>query len=153
MTETTTAPEVRVERTFDAPREAVFDAWTTPEVLRRWWVAMPGGTCTLAEVDLRVGGGYRLSMAEPSGGVHTVAGEYVEISRPDLIAYTWAWEGNEEGVSLVTVEFLDANGRTRVVITHGGIDDGESRGRHEHGWHGVLSTLAEQVFPDARAGG
>jgi uncharacterized protein YndB with AHSA1/START domain len=85
---------VRVERTFEAPAEAVFDAWTNPEVLRRWWKAAPSHEVTVAELDLRVGGGYRLAMNDTeSGEQHVVHGTYREVSRPDRLVYSWAGRG------------------------------------------------------------
>src|SRR3954464_7200682 len=106
-----------------ASRERVFDAWTDPELLRRWWAAGETWDTPLAEVDLRPGGRYRLSMHDPdSGNVHTVGGEYTEVTRPDRLVYTWAWEGeSDSGESLVTVEFVAAGGGTEVVLTHTGL--------------------------------
>ena len=62
---------LRIERTFDAPAEDVFDAWTNPEVLRRWWNPYPDGRVPVAEVDARVGGAYRIGMESPDGTAHT----------------------------------------------------------------------------------
>ena len=93
MPATENQAELRLTRRFNAPRERVFDAWTDPELLRRWWAAGPDWDTPEAEVDLRPGGRYRLSMRNPqSGDVHTVGGEYTEISRPARLAYTWQWE-------------------------------------------------------------
>ena len=83
---------------FAAPREEVFDAWTNPEVLKRWWAAAPTWSTPLAEIDLREGGRYRLSMRTDVGEVHTVGGEYREIRPPERLAYTWAWEEGSDAV-------------------------------------------------------
>jgi len=143
---------LRLERTFHAPPEAVFDAWTHPEVLRRWWAADPDWSTPVAEVDLRVGGRYRLSMHPPDGGAaHTVAGTYLEVRRPERLVYTWAWE-QEDGEmgpqTTVTVRFCaeDAE-RTTVVIEHAGLS-GESRERHGAGWSACLASLERAVFPE-----
>lgn len=141
--------DLRLERTFQASPERVFDAWVDPELLRMWWAAQPDWTSPAAEVDAREGGRYSLSMQEPDGGtVHTVAGEYREVERPSRLVYTWAWQdadadGNE---SLVTVEFHDEGGATRVVLTHTGFVKEESRQNHEHGWIGCLDNLERRVF-------
>jgi uncharacterized protein YndB with AHSA1/START domain len=141
--------ELRLERTFDAPREAVFEAWTSPEVMRRWWAAGPDWETPLAEVDLRPGGRIRVSMAEPGGRTYTFAGEFLEISRPERLVYTAAWEGPREGAaaSIVTVEFRDDGGRTTVVLTHRGLRSEESRDGHADGWSACLDNLAVRVFP------
>ena len=104
---TTSAPtELRLERTFAAAPERVFDAWTNPEVLRRWWAAAVDGDTPRADVDLRVGGSYRLTMHDPGNDTEfTVMGEFTAIDPPDRIAYTWSWEGAPPADTLVTVEF------------------------------------------------
>jgi len=136
---------VRVERTFEASAEAVFDAWTNPEALRRWWKADPSHEVTIPELDLRVGGGYRLQMRRPDGEDMVVHGTYREISRPDRLVYTWQWEGtgpNANHESEVAVTFQeDAPGRTTVVIEHAGLLDDESRANHARGWNGVLDSF------------
>ncbi len=138
---------VRVERTIDAPAEAVFDAWTNPEVLRRWWKARPSHEVEIADVDLRVGGGYRLSMRDAdSGEQHVVHGAYREISRPDRLVYSWIWEGTGPYAgheSEVAVTFReDEPGRTTVTIEHAGLLDDSSRANHRRGWVAVLEQLA-----------
>jgi uncharacterized protein YndB with AHSA1/START domain len=148
MTDATSTDQstLRLEREFHAPPDAVFDAWTNPEVLRRWWAAGPDWDTPLAEVDLRVGGRYRLTMRNPSAGdEHTIAGEYLDVRRPDRLVYTWAWEPAGQR-SEVTVDFVADGDRTRVVITHAGLDTDESRAQHEHGWNACLDNLRERVL-------
>jgi uncharacterized protein YndB with AHSA1/START domain len=152
----TETPTLRLERTFDAPVEAVFDAWTNPEVLRRWWIADSSWRTPVAEVDLRVGGRYRLSMEDPAAeALHTVLGEYREIRRPDRLVYSWAWEEDEGRIghsSTVTVEFIGDEERTTVVLVHSDFTSEESRDRHRGGWEGCLENLQARVFaPAARA--
>jgi uncharacterized protein YndB with AHSA1/START domain len=144
---------LRLERTFDAPPEAVFDAWTNPEVLKRWWRATAAMRTSLAEIDLRVGGAYRLSMEDPEAGTaHTVSGEYSEVVRPERLVYTWCWEqgGDQAGhVSRVSVEFLGHGERTTVVLEHTGLQSEESAERHRHGWTGCIDSLQADYFARA----
>ena len=155
MTETTQPPDtsLRLERTFDAPAEEVFDAWTDPEVLRRWWRADPTWTTPVAEVDLRVGGSYRISMQDPDGGVrHTVVGQYREVSRPERLVYSWQWEqedGKPGRASLVTVGFHAEGDRTKVVLVHTDLESAQSSERHAHGWEQVLSQLQGHLSENA----
>jgi uncharacterized protein YndB with AHSA1/START domain len=148
MTPTTDVAALRLERTFDASAEDVFDAWTNPEVLRRWWGAGPDWSTPEVSVDLRVGGRYRLTMLDPaSGEQHTVGGEYREISRPDRLVYTWVWEGTGPSAgheTVVTVTFTDDGGRTTAVLEHTGLVSAESASRHEHGWNACLDNLASR---------
>jgi uncharacterized protein YndB with AHSA1/START domain len=144
---------LRVSRRFAAPRERVFDAWTNPRVLERWWAAADTWTDPSAEIDLRPGGRYRLSMRDASSGtVETVGGEYTEVRPPERLAYTWTWEGDPALMrgserTLVVVDFLDAGGATEVVLTHRGFADGGIRDLHEAGWGGCLDSLERKVFP------
>lgn len=146
---------VRVERTIDAPAEAVFDAWTNPEVLRRWWKAAPHHEVAIADVDLRVGGGYRLAMRNTDSGEDLIVfGTYREISRPQRLVYSWAWEGTgpyagHESEVVVTFQ-EDEPGRTTVAIEHAGLLDETSRANHRRGWTGVLEQLASVGVGAAR---
>ena len=136
---------LRLSRRFGAPRERVFDAWTSPEVLNEWWSAMPSMRPSQAEVDLREGGRYRLGMrSTESGDEHVAVGEYREVRRPERLVFTWQWEGKSEmtgGESLVEIDFLEDGDGTEVVLTHTGLPSEESRVSHEHGWNGCLGSL------------
>jgi uncharacterized protein YndB with AHSA1/START domain len=143
---------LRLERTFAAPPEDVFDAWTDPAVLERWWAAQPNGSSPGCDVDLRVGGSYVLRMRdEDSGELHVVGGEYREVERPRRLVYTWRWHGDggfDPGhVSVVTVEFRRSGDDTTVVLEHSGLPNEASRTRHGAGWTGCLENLAQRVFP------
>jgi len=147
---------LRLEREFDAPPEEVFDAWTSPEVLRRWWAPAPTWESPGCEVDLRVGGRYRLTMREGEGGqLHAVAGEYREIDRPRRLVYTWCWEAggmNPGLVTLVTVDFIALGERTRVVLEHAGLESEALLTRHRAGWEGAMNNLRERIFGDRASG-
>jgi uncharacterized protein YndB with AHSA1/START domain len=143
---------LQLEHRYAASRESVFDAWTNPEVLKRWWAAAPTWGTPLAEVDAREGGSYRLSMRTDEGEVHTVRGEYSEVSRPERLAYTWSWEEGPEPAmagsesTLVVVEFLEDGDGTLVRLTHSGFANEQIRGMHVQGWEAVLANLERNVF-------
>jgi uncharacterized protein YndB with AHSA1/START domain len=104
----------------------------------------------LAEVDLRVGGPYRMHMREPTGKEHRVFGTYREIVRPRRLVYTWSWETDPEVVdSVVTVEFHDRRGSTEVVLRHEGLPSKDKRDHHEVGWASCLQKL-EAALATAR---
>src|SRR3989441_9138601 len=94
----------------------VFQAWTRPEELKRW--SAPGDLTTpVAEVDLRVGGRYRIDMRAPDGTLHRVTGTYRQVDPPNRLVYTWQWETTPGATeTLVTVELHDPAGRTEVVL-------------------------------------
>src|SRR5215472_9328213 len=91
MPETMTTTSFTLSRVVEAPSERVFAAWTEPKMLKRWW-GPPGFTTPTAEVDLRVGGAYKLAMTSPGGDTYVVFGKFVTIDAPKKLAYTWAWE-------------------------------------------------------------
>jgi uncharacterized protein YndB with AHSA1/START domain len=98
----------------------------------------------LAEIDLRVGGAYRIEMKGPDGSEFRVFGTYREIDPPRRLVYTWSSETSADVVdTLVTVEFHDRNGSTEVVLRHDGLPTEQSRARHTQGWNGSLLKLAE----------
>ncbi|HEY7831181.1 MAG TPA: SRPBCC domain-containing protein [Solirubrobacteraceae bacterium] len=149
-----TATDLRLERTIDASPEEAFDAWTNPEVLRRWWAADPTWVTPVVEVDLRVGGRYRLSMEDPANGTtHTVGGEYREVRRPERLVYSWSWErsdGQPDHTSTVTVEFLGEGERTTIVLEHTDLASSESRDGHRKGWLACFDNLqARGIFARA----
>ena len=138
---TATAPTLEVRRTIRAPRERVFHAWTTPEELSAWHAPGPL-TVSLAEIDLRPGGAYRIHMRTPDGIEHRVTGVYREVDPPNKVVYTWAWEGEHVVKdSVVTVEFLARGDATEVVLTHSGIADEAERANHTQGWTAILDKL------------
>jgi uncharacterized protein YndB with AHSA1/START domain len=140
MSETQQEIVLQLSRRYDASPERVFDAWTSPEVLKQWWFIDPTWETEVADVDLRPGGRYRLGMTEPGGKSHVAVGEYTEVSRPDKIAFTWQWEG-QDAVTLVEVAFVEDGDATEVTLTHSGFASQESSASHSHGWNHLLDSL------------
>lgn len=146
------ADELVIERTFEAPRELVFAAWTRPEHLAHW--SGPAGfTSEQDHMDLRVGGTYRACLIAPDGARHWLQGAYRAIQPPSHLAMSHAWE--EEGgrpgpATEITVDFLEAGpGRTRMVFRQTGFGSTASRDGHADGWGSSFDRLATHV--EARA--
>lgn len=109
--ERTSDRELVVTRTFNGPARLVFEAWTTPELFKRWWVPKSMGmSLESVEMDVRTGGGYRLVFA----GGHEFFGAYVEVAPPSRIVWTND-EAGEEG-QVTTVTFKETDGRTLLVM-------------------------------------
>ncbi len=133
---------LRIERTFDAPAEAVFDAWTSPEVIRRWWQVERGWETSEAEVDLRIGGVVRVVMHDPEKDVdYGGGGTYAEIARPTRLAFTWIWDGDTRR-TLIEIDFEEVDGVTTVTFTQSALWDEEAVRSHEYGWGRILDNLA-----------
>jgi uncharacterized protein YndB with AHSA1/START domain len=135
------SPSIQVRRTIRAPRQRVFDAWTKAEELKAWHAPGPL-TVSLAEIDLRPNGAYRIHMRSPDGTEHRVSGVYREVDPPRKIVYTWGWDGDHVVKdSLVTIEFLERGDATEVVLTHAGILDDAERTSHQAGWTAIMDKL------------
>jgi len=147
--ETTPAvPPIVLRRTFVVPREIVFDAWTDPDALTRWW-GPHGYTTPDAMVDLRVGGRYRLTTVGPQGNTFYLYGTYREVKPQVKLVYTWNWEGttSDGWESLVSVEFHERGpSATEVVITHDCLRDHAMRDEHARGWSDLLDRLGDNLF-------
>ena len=134
-----------IERRFDAPAEAVFAAWTSEEVIRRWWQAEHDWETTEAEVDLRVGGTVRVVMRDPNKDVeYGGGGSYTEIEAPTRLAFTWIWDGDTRR-TLIELDFEESDGITTVRFTHSGLWDEEAVRAHTEGWGKLLDSLGRAL--------
>ena len=140
----TASPVLLLERTFDAPPERIFAAWTEPSLLMQWW-GPPGSVVKVAEVDLRVGGRYRLGIQFDAQPTYYVTGEYSSIESPHRLVFTWRWENADMdvGVSLVTIELQRKGQKTALRLKHEQLPDEEARRSHTEGWTGILQELQE----------
>jgi uncharacterized protein YndB with AHSA1/START domain len=109
--------EIRLTRLFDAPRQLVFEAMTKPEHVRQWWGSLRDGySMPVCEIDLRVGGKWKFVSRHPKGEV-VFYGEYREIAPPSRLVFTEIYEPAPESPSLVTTEFTEEGGKTRMTVT------------------------------------
>jgi uncharacterized protein YndB with AHSA1/START domain len=132
---------VRIERTFAASAEEVFDAWTSPEVMRRWLHPAPHWETPEAEVDLRVGGTVRVVMRRPDGTEIEARGEYTLIDRPHLLVMTWTFGDEPSNEQLLELSFTESEGSTTVRLVNTGISTDERRDAQDWGWRGCLDQL------------
>ena len=136
---------LQIRRTFAVPREKAFEAWTLPEKLGQWLCRVTERHSTqLLEMDVRVGGRYRLEVTNPDGTRVLLSGTYLEIQAPERLAFTWQWEGDPDfGETLVTVELYARGNSTELMLTHERFLNSVRRDRHAAGWNGCFDTLAE----------
>ena len=133
-----------LRRVIRATPERLFEAWTEPSQLQSWW-GPDGVTCEGAEVDLRVGGRYRIDNLFPDGRVVVLMGEFEVIERPNRLTYTWRVDGSSGDSERVTVRFEPRDGATEVIVTHERIPDETVREQHRRGWEGCLEGLVRFV--------
>ena len=134
--------QVIIKRTIRAPREKVFNAFSDPEIMRKWF--FPGENWS-ADVnnDFKVGASYTIKMYTPNGEVYTQTGEYRVINPPEKIVFTWNSSLVQD--TLVTVTFQEVGENTEITLTHDLFPNKEVRDKHEDGWTGCLNNLGEII--------
>jgi uncharacterized protein YndB with AHSA1/START domain len=140
---------LRIVRTFAAPREAVFRAWTDPKQLVKWW-GPRGFSCPDCAIDVRDGGRWRTVMRSPEGTSHIVGGVYREIVPPRRLSFTWAWstDGKPGHETLVTVELNERGKTTEMVFTQETFESVDARNQHSQGWGSAFDCLDELFGED-----
>lgn len=136
MTETYS---LRVASTIKAPRAKVFAAFTTPDILAKWFA--PGTRMPKPEMlDVRTGGKYRIVM-QGEDDAPIAIGEYREVIDGSKLVFTWSWDGDPSQPTLVTVTFGDTADGTEVVLVHERFASASTRDHHQQGWQAILDRL------------
>jgi uncharacterized protein YndB with AHSA1/START domain len=149
--ETKSPPKVVVKKIIPAKREKVFEAWTKPEIMRKWFFT--GTWSAETSNDFRVGGQYRVEMIDDGSGYpghvgkagdrYLHSGEYLEIKRPEKLVFTW--DSHLVKNSRVTVELREQGEATELTLTHEFLENEEIRKAHNQGWIGCLANLENYV--------
>lgn len=138
---------LRMERVFAADPERIFDAWTDPQKLVRWW-GPEGITVPRCEMDVRENGAWLTTMRNEKGEDHIVSGVYRIIDPPKRLVMTWAWHydgartGHETELS-ITLEPVD--GGTRLILVQQTFKESEHRDNHRRGWTSTFNDLARYL--------
>jgi uncharacterized protein YndB with AHSA1/START domain len=148
--------EIVIKRTFNGPARIVFEAWTNPELVKRWWAPASLGVAIVScEADVRVGGSYRYVLAHRTGTDFAFSGAYKEVTPPSRLVYTQIFEPTAAGANpgdasiLVTVTFDEQAGRTHVVshtmCPSQEVRDGIIASGMEHGMRETMDQLETLV--------
>lgn len=144
------ATSLRIVRRYSAPRPLVFEALTDPALLSQWFAPTDDFEAYVDRFDASVGGSYRIEMRHASGNVHTCIGTIQELRAPELLVYTWKWEGGEMEDTLVTWELSEVEGGTELVLLHERFPNEQATAEHTAGWTGAVGRL-QALFSRAGA--
>lgn len=134
-----------VRRIIGASPERLFEAWTQPKQLLLWW-GPQDVECTSAELELKVGGSYRIDNRLPDGQIISIVGEFETIDPPRELAFSWRIENQLPTTNeRVSVRFEGSHDETRVTVTHERIQSTAIREDHQRGWDGCLDGLSIYV--------
>ena len=139
-----TKPSLTIKRRINAPPAKVYQAWTDPQKMMRWYAPADAETLR-AEADARVGGRFRVLMRTADGEEHDVSGVYREVVPDEKLVFTWQWRSKPEWESLVTVTLKRDGDATILTLTHEQLPDEAERDGHRIGWTGAIDKLAQLV--------
>ena len=137
---------VKFSSRVQAPPRRVFEAMTDPNQVAAWW-GPEGFTCPEVTLDVRVGGAYRIAMQPPQGELFHLVGEYVEVSPPSHLAYTFRWEppDPDDRETVARLALRESAGATEIELTQGTFATEARRELHEAGWTDTFDRLARHL--------
>jgi len=136
---------VLIERLFDVPVALMWEIWTKPEFINRWFGSDSNGVVISSDIDLVVGGRYRVTFQDSDGSIHTAFGEYTEVVELQKLRYTWQWESEAGYISAVIVTFIPKAGKTLLVFEHIHLNPNST---HEYfmGWNGAMNKIVNKII-------
>jgi len=148
---------LEIRRTFSAPREKVFAAWTERKRLEQWMCRdVPSQFPKYTELDVRPGGRYVIEIPVPNEGfTYRGFGVFREVKPPEKLVFTWAWtqvpppkkmpEDLDGTESLVTVQFFERGNSTEMIFAHENFTNVKMRDSHQKGWDGCFAVLEKYL--------
>ena len=135
-------PSLALARSYPVPPQKVWRAWTDPQAIKRWWGPGANDPVSVAELDVRVGGRFRIVFGGAEGCDHECAGVYREVVPNRKLVFTWTWPNSTpERESLVTITFRAVEGGTQLDFLHEQLFDETVRDNHKRGWSESLAKL------------
>lgn len=145
-----TGPVIQLQMKFRAPRQKVWQSWTGPALLKKWFFVDEGYENVAAEIDLKPLGKYRLGMNRSGASTNEATiftGYFHQIVPNEKLTYTWFTEGRGTYWTLVTARFIDDGSGSLVELVHGVFENDEDRNLHEQGWMGCVTQLGKLIAP------
>jgi len=138
---------IAIEEIFRAPKEKAFKAWTTPESLKKWFMADEGVIVTDAKVDLKIGGAYLIEAKFPGYDPTPIDGNFLKVLIPERLEYTWLTPVLNGRKTLVAVEFINHGNGSKIHLNHGEFANKKEMKLHLKGWEACLGKLQEYLEP------
>lgn len=136
-----TSIELEITRELTAPVDRVFEAWTHPELMQRWFAPGPMRVAYV-EAQVRVCGEYQIVMEDEGGTTHTVSGIYKKIEPNKQLIFSWQWYGSEDIMEVSLIFSQLTSHKTKMTLLHTGFVIEETKVKHSQGWHGCLDKLS-----------
>ena len=135
---------VRIVRRFSVPPEKVWQGWTDPTLIRRWFGSDPNGTVSMAKLDLRPGGRFEITFANADQAEHTCSGVYAEVLPYTKLSFSWRWKSEPNAESFATVLLAREGDKTRMHFRHAQLGR-ESLHDYGSGWRGAFAKLEREL--------
>ena len=134
-----------LKKTYPTTAARLYEMWTREDLVRQWFCPSADMSVPVAELDVRIGGQYRVVMQNKDGETYSPSGTYEEVVPNERLTFSWQW-ADSEVVTKVRVEFRElSSGETEMTLTHSGFPDTAMRDLHNEGWDGCLAQLAAKV--------
>lgn len=136
---------VKIEKLFNAPVNLLWAIWTEPTFINQWFGSDEKGTVNMVNIDLSVGGKYKIAFRDSDGSNHTALGEFIEIIPFSKLLYTWEWESESGHTSKVQVDFIQKQENTLLILTHSLLNPNSTHSYLE-GWNGALEKIIHKIL-------
>lgn len=137
--------KVIIERIFDVRVETLWKTWTDPDYIKQWFGSDPFGTVQKVDIDLTIGGKFRIQFSDSDTSVHTARGQYLNIDECVNLKMTWEWESELNQVSELNVEFISMHDKTKIILTHSNLVF-DSIHNYELGWNGAFNKIDNKII-------
>ena len=137
--------KVVIERIFDAKVELLWETWTHPKYIEQWFGSDPYGAVQKVDIDLTIGGKFRIQFSDSDTSVHIARGEYLKIDKYKNLKMTWEWESELNQVSELNVDFISMDDKTKIILTHSNLVF-ETVHNYELGWNGAFNKIENKII-------
>ena len=137
--------KVIIERVFDAQVELLWKTWTQPAYIEQWFGSDPFGTVQKVDIDLTIGGKFRIQFSDSDKSVHTARGEYLNIDKYKNLRMSWEWENEPNQISELNVDFISIDDKTKIILTHSNLIF-ETIHNYEFGWNGAFNKIENKII-------